>query len=258
MPDRRRKIQGAFALCAAIALAAGQAAAAGPRIKTPAVGLSYESFSRTITWKGDTDSSKIRANLFAAKAEFGFAKGGVVSLSAGLVLTDFEALAFTSLPISLQYDGAPLKGLALGAEILAPFLKFSDFEISGTGRFVYSFGMSKTWPLEDFAVDGEAKGRSSWMEAAAGPRVSYLFFGRFVPYLEVCARWLRADFEMTETLGDLSGDEMKRLPGDVSFSVALGADANVSERLSIRAKAGILPYAGGVDGLVSIGLFYGF
>ena len=44
-----------------------------------------------------------------------------MSLTAGLVLTDFKALTFTSLPISLQYDGAPLKGFAFGAEVVAPF-----------------------------------------------------------------------------------------------------------------------------------------
>ena len=63
---------------------------------------------------------------------------------------------------------------------------------------------------------------------------------------------------MTETLGDLDGTEKKQLRGDFAFSVALGADAAVTDRIAIKAKAGILPFAGGVDGLVSIGVLYKF
>jgi hypothetical protein len=243
---------------AAVALAAGQAAAAEPNIKTISVGLNYEYLSRTVFWKGDAAASGIRASLVQARADLGFAKGFVVSLTAGLVLTDFKALTFTSLPVSLQYDGAPLKGLAFGAEVVAPVAKFSDFEISGTGRFVYAFAMSKTWPLVDFAVEGEARGESNWAEAAVGPRVSYLFFGRVIPYVEICARWLGAGFKMTETLADLSGTESKRVGGDFSFSAALGADAAVTDRIAVKARAGILPYAGGVDGLISVAVLYKF
>lgn len=258
MRDRKRLIRGAGVLVVAIALGAGQAAAAEPNIKTISAGLNYENLSRTVFWKGDTASSKIQVNLVQARADLEFAKGVVVSLTAGLVLTDFRALAFTSLPISLQYDGAPLKGLAFGAEVVAPFARFSDIEISGAGRFVYSFAMSKAWPLEGFAVEGQAQGESNWAEVAVGPRVSYLFFGRVVPYVEVFGRWLGAGFKMTETLGDLGGTESKRVRGDFSFSASLGADAAVTDRVVVKAKAGILPFAGGVDGLFSVGIMYKF
>jgi hypothetical protein len=258
MRDRKAPIRGAGAVFAAIVFAAGQAAAAEPNIKTIAAGLNYENLSRTVFWKGDTVSSKIQINLVQARADLEFAKGIVVSLTAGLVLTDFKALSFTSLPVSLRYDGAPLKGLAFGVEVVAPFAKFSDIEISGAGRFVYSFAMSKTWPLEGFAVEGEAAGESNWAEVAVGPRVSYLFFGRVVPYVEIFARWLGAGFKMTETLGDLGGTESKRVRGDFSFSASLGADAAVSDRIVVKAKAGILPFAGGVDGLFSVGILYKF
>ncbi len=261
MRDRRGRIRGvlaSLALGAAIGLAPAQAAIVGLKVESLAAGLVYESLSRTVVWKGDAASSKIQANLVSARAELGFGKGVVVSLSAGLALTDFKDLVFTSLPVSLQYDSPPLKGFSLGAEAVVPLHKFSEFEISGTGRIVYSFGMSKTWPLEGFAVVGKAAGSSSWVEAALGPRVSYLFFGRVVPYVEVCARWLGAGFEMTETLGDLVGNETKRVRGDFAFSVALGADASVTDRIAIKARAGILPFAGGVDSLLSVGVLYKF
>ncbi|MGE5742263.1 MAG: hypothetical protein ACM32H_09470, partial [Candidatus Aminicenantes bacterium RBG_16_66_30] len=147
---------------------------------------------------------------------------------------------------------------SLGAEAIAPVLKFSDFEISGTGRVVYSFGMSKTWPLEGFAVPGTASGSVSWAEAALGPRVSYLFSGPIVPYLEVRLHWLGSAFEMSETLGDLAGRETKRVGGDFAFSAALGADASVTDRIALKVLAGILPFAGGTDGLLSVGILYKF
>src|SRR5512135_1698988 len=259
MRDLRARIRGVLAglaLCGAIGLVPAQAAIVGLKVQTFATGLSYENFTRTVVWKGDAASSRILFNLISAKAEFGFGKGVLVGLSAGLALTDFKDLAFTTLPISLQFDARPLKGFSLGAEAVAPLLRFSDFEISGTGRFVYSFGMSKTWPLEDFAVPGKAVGRSSWAEAALGPRVSYLFFGRFVPYIEVGVRWLGAGFRMSETLEDLVGQETKRVRGDFSFSAVLGADFSATDRIAVRARAGILPFAGGVDSLFSIAVLY--
>lgn len=258
MRDRNGRVRRILGLGLAIGLAAGAAGAAEPKIRTISAGLSYDNFSRTVVWKGDAAVSRILANLVSARADLGLGKSIVLSLSAGLSLTDFKDLSFTSLPISLQFDGAPISGLVLGAEVLAPLVRYADFEISGTGRFVYSLGMSKTWPLEGFAVEGEAKGKPSWMEAAVGPRVSYLFFGRVVPYIEVCARWLRADFKMTETLSDLGGAEKKIVPGDISFSAALGADAAVTNRLMVRAKAGILPFVGGVDTMFSVGILYKF
>lgn len=241
-----------------LALAAARASGTEQKPKTLAAGLHYDYFTRTVVWEGYAASSRITASLVSARADFGLAKGVTVSLTAGLSLTDFRDLAFTALPISLKYGAAPIKGLVVGAELEAPVLAFGDFEIKAAGRFLSSFGMSKTWPLEDFAVDGQAKGRTNWMEASAGPRLAYLFFGGFVPYLEVSARWLTADFRMDETLDDLQASEKKRVKGDFSIGISLGGDARVSDRLVVRAKAGFIPFAGGVDALASIGLSYVF
>jgi hypothetical protein len=236
MRERNGRVRRAWGLGVMIALAAGLASAAEKKFDLIGAGLNYENLSRTVVWTGDTSPSKIRANLITARADFGLGKGAVVSFSAGLSLADYKALVFDTLPISLQFDGTTISGLVLGAEAAVPIMKFSDFGLDGTGRFVYSLGMSKTWPIEDFAVEGEARGRSGWMEAAVGPRLSYYFFGRVVPYVELSLRWLRADFKMTETLADLGGTELKLVRGDLSFGAAVGADA------------------GGVDGLLSIGI----
>jgi hypothetical protein len=146
----------------------------------------------------------------------------------------------------------------VGGEVAAPLKKLGAFEIGAAGRFVYSFGMSKSWPLEGFTVEGEAKGQPSWMEISAGPRIAYLSSGRIAPYAEVCARMFWAGFRISETLGDLSGEETKRVRGDFAVSISLGADVRVNDRISVKAKAGIMPAAGGAGALVSIGALYGF
>jgi hypothetical protein len=257
----RKRSGGAWRLISlgiALALAAASAPAAESKVKTFMAGLNFNHFSRTTVWDGDTAASRLSASLVSARADIGFGKGLTLSLSAGLSLTDFEGLAFGTLPITLEYNASPMKGLVLGAELEALLLKLGGFEIKAAGRFVSSFGMSKTWPLEGFAVEGQAKGRSNWMEASAGPRLAYLLSDTFVPYLEVNALWLRADFRMEETLEDLQGLETKRIKGDLSFSVAIGGDARLSDRLTIKAKAGFVPYAGGADALASVGLLYTF
>jgi hypothetical protein len=246
-----------FVLTAAVALAAGRAGAAQVTITSIAAGVNYEYLSRTVVWHGDTAASRLQANLFTARADFRLAGDILVSLSAGVASTDNGVLDFTTLPISLRYDGTRFGGFSMGADAVFPVAEFSIFEIGGTGRFVYSFGSRRTWPLEGFAVEGQAAGRSTWLEGAVGPRISTRALSGIVPYLEICLRWLHAGFEMTETLGDLSGAATKRVD-DISFSVALGADATLTERFDVKARAGLVPYSGGVDGLVSIGLLYKF
>ena len=258
----RSRIRAGLVFGAVIGFAAAPAATTGLaaaqlNVRSFSAGLGYEYLSRTVVWNGDTDASRLRASLVTARADFEFDNGIVFSLSAGLAPTDVAALTFNRLPIGLQYDGAPLTGFVFGAEAFVPVHRYSDFEIGGTGRFVYSFGMEKTWPLEDFAVEGEAKGSMSWLEAAIGGRVSYLSFERIIPYLEISVRWLHAGFEMTETLGDLGGTETKRVD-DLGFGIALGADADLTDRLGATVKAGLVPYSGGVDGLVTVGLLYKF
>jgi hypothetical protein len=252
----------ARALIAAIVLTAAPPVAtrlgAGPlKVRTLSAGLGYEYLARTVTWGEDPDASRFQASLISARAEIGFAKGIVLSLSAGLALTDLSSATFNNLPISLRYDGAPLSGFTFGAEALVPVRRFSDFEISGTGRFVYSFGMKRTWPLEGFAVEGQAEGSADWMEAAIGPRVAYLGFDKIRPFLEISCRWLHTGFAMTETLDDLTGRETKRA-SKLSAGVALGAEAELSGRISVEARAGFVPRAGGVDGLAVAGLRYKF
>ncbi len=247
-----------MALGIALVLAAAPSSASETKLRQFSAGVDFDYFSRTVGWEGEAEKSRVQASLISARAEFGLGKGLTFSLAVGLSLSEFKSLIFDGLPISLEFDASAPKGIALRAEVVAPFVKLGNFEIGAAGRFVYSYGLARTWPIEDFAVEGEATGRASWMEASGGPRLVYNVSGRIVPYVEVAARWLKVDFRMDETLDDLEGTETKRIKGDVSFSVSIGGDIIVSDRLTVRGKAGFLPYPGGVDGMASVGLVYSF
>lgn len=238
--------------------AASTSAAVESKLRAFTVGVVFDHFSRLVVWEGETEESRVLASLVSARAGFDLGRSVRLGLTAGLSLSDFDALTFPDLPISLELGSGALKGFVLGAELDAVLFDFRDFEISAHGRFVSSYGLARTWPLEDFAVPGQAEGKANWMEASAGPRLAYRFSGGFVPYLEVAARWLQADVRMEETLDDLHGTEQKRVQGDFSLSVSLGGDIQLTERLMIRAQAGIAPFAGGVDGLASVGLVFAF
>ena len=258
MKNRHGGIGRVSVMIAVLALVGGEAAAAGLAVKPLAAGLGYEYLSRTVVWSGDEADSKLTSNMLSARAEFGLAKGVIVGLTAGFSLSDVSGLVFDDLPISLLYDGSAIPGLVLGADVLVPIKKLGDFEMKAAGRIVYSSGLSKTWPLEGFAVEGEAEGKPGWMEIAVGPRLDYRFFSRVVPYVELAGRWLTARFRMSETLGELAGEEKRKVGGDFAFGAALGADGEVSRRVLVKGKIGIMPFAGGVDTVATVGVLYMF
>jgi hypothetical protein len=258
MGDRSGRRTALCSLFVLAALAAGPARAEESNVRSLAAGLGFENFSRTVVWSGDDAPSRLLGNVIAARAEIGVGDGLVLDLFAGPSFSGFSGLTFETLPIGLQLTGSTVSGFALGVEVERSLKRLGDFEIGAAGRFVYNFGLSRTWPLEGFAVEGRATGQPHWLELAAGPRVAYLFFGRVVPYIEVTARMLWAGFRMSEVLDDLEGQEMKKVNGDFALAVALGADARVSPRITVKGRAGILPYVGGVDTVFSVGVLYGF
>jgi hypothetical protein len=259
MGERTRRRRGLSVLVLLALVAASEAAAKEPNVKSIAAGFGYDHFSRTVVWSGDDGAaSKILTHTLAARAEIGLRSGFVFSLSLGLALTELSAQTFDTLPISLELGGASLKGFSLAAEAVHPVRKFGDFEIEAAGRLVYSFGIARSWPLEGFAVEGQATGEPAWIEVSAGPRVAYHALGRVVPFAEVSARLLWASFRMSETLGEITGAETKKVRGDFALAFAAGADVRAADRVTVRAKAGIMPASGGVDGLVSINIMYVF
>jgi hypothetical protein len=221
-------------------------------------GIGIDYFSRTITWDDNTRTSKASATLVAAREEVELRPGLAFDLAAGLSLSNFNGLAFSNLPISIDYGAGAVSSLFVGAGFRARFFRHGKLEIEGVGRFVYCLGSTKTWALEGFAVEGHATGRPSWIEASLGPRISLVFGGKLVPFVTISGNWFSGSFKMAETLGDLSGSEKKTVRAKGFVEVSLGARCQVSKRACLAAEAGFLPRAGGVDGALSAGLTYRF
>jgi hypothetical protein len=220
-----------------------------------ALGAGFDRLTRTISWDGGESLSKLKSNLFTLQGSFRLSEGFGLSLKAGLSLPSFNGLVFRELPISVEYGAGPAEALALGGEIRGILLRSGEIEIEGIARAVSSIGLTKTWPLEGFAVDGEVRGRQVWFEAVAGARISSTFFGRFRPYLLIAGDFLRGNFKMDETLEDLVGSETKKIKGKSAIFTAFGASFEISPRLSVVAEAALLPYPGGIDSCLSVGIF---
>lgn len=237
--------------------AAGTAGAADPR-GSISIGLGFDYLSRTVTWDDKTHESKLAAGAFTIRGEFRLKPGLTLELGAGLSMPNFDGLIFRDLPISVDYEAGAANGVLLGAAVRARLAKMGAFEIGADGRFVYSLGLSQTWALTGFAVEGTVKGSPTWFEACGGPRISYTGAGRFVPYITVMADWLSGTFTLDQTLGDLTGHEAKKVQAKGFLAASLGADYEVLTALLLRGEAGILPYSGGADFRASLGLFYRF
>lgn len=253
----RRPVSGLAIILVSQMVAARPAWAAAGRL-TLTTGLVANYVARTVTWEGDDAPSRIAGPALAVRQDFQVHDGLTVSLSAGWSMSGLDDLVFRGLPVSLEYGSGSMHGAVVGAEVRARLVKTGEFEIKAVGQIASSFGLERDWTLEGFAVPGEARGRLNWTEVFVGPEISYLSFGAFIPSLEVFARWLWVDFKMDQTLGDLTGAETKRVKADLAFGASLGGEFPLSERLKLSARAGIMPYAGGVDGTASAGFRYRF
>jgi hypothetical protein len=254
----RRPLSAASVLAAAVFLLTPGVVRAAQSSPAPTAGLVFEYFSRTVAWDDNAGQSALAAPVLMAEANFALGPRIIIRLEAGAALSRLNGLVFRALPISLDYEAGNVAGLAAGAAVDAGLLRSGELEIRAEGRFVSIFGSAKAWPLTGFAVDGEARGKPTWFTVSAGPRFAYLAFGRFVPFVSVSAGWLWGSFEMHEILGDLAGYEKKAIKGKAVLDIAAGAEIEISRRLAIQARAGFLPFAGGVDAEASLGLLYEF
>ncbi len=236
------------------AVAIAGAAESPPRFNT---GLGFEFISRTISWDKGAQTDRLRSLLVTVREDIALSPGLSLGLSAGLSLANPSGLVFRELPISLDYEAGSMPALAAGASLRGRLASLGDFEIDGEARVVSSLGFAKKSPLEGFAVEGSSTAKATWIQASAGPRISYLIFGRFVPYVAVSGTWMGTRFRMDEVLADLAGSATLSGRSKSYVEVAFGTDWRISNRISVQACAGFLPYPGGVDSAVSVAVFAG-
>jgi len=226
-----------------------------PKLKT-GIGLDY--ISRSIDWEGEDQLSKLEAFSIGLQLDLEIAKGFNINLLAGLSFSDCGGTVFRDLPFSLEYGAGGMQGILLGGSLAKSLFSLGDFEMDVWGKFVSSIGSKKKWALTDLAVEGEAAGKLTWFEAAVGPRIFYRGYERISPYVSFLYSPLWGDFQMEETILELTGTEKKKIRGDGLVRVSLGGILDLTEKLSLRGEAGIIPREGSVDTSASLELLFAF
>jgi hypothetical protein len=238
-------------------------AAAGPvlaqgRELTFRAGLGAETLSRTVRWDDEKRESKLASLGAGLRLEMTYRSRLTLSLFGGLSFTDVDGLIFYHLPISLEYRTGIVRGIMVGAEVAARAMAWGAFELDGRARFLTSAGTRTAWPLEGFAVKGEARGKPNWTAVEAGPKIVYKGFRNAAPYLFAAVNWLWGDVRMEEALDTLKGDETKSIKGAGLIRTGAGATFAFGRRVSLWAEAGIVPRRGGADYDARIALLYSF
>ena len=222
------------------------------------LGLGTDALSRNVQWDKGPDGSKLKAYNVTLASEFEFPIDLTLGLFAGLNFSDFNGLLCRTLPFSLNYQAGAVKGVVLGAELRKGLFSFGDFETEATARFVSSFGSTKKWPIEGFAVPGETRGKPKWSQLDAGASLVYTAYKKFRPYLGLSLSWLWGEFQMKETMGDLQGTQLRKLSQKGLVRMSLGTTFQWTRRFGFRGEAGIVPVKGGTDLSASLRLLYGF
>jgi len=212
------------------------------------IGYLTRSFS-----SGEEDTVyKLKTLMLSTGQSFDFSSGWKLKLEAGFALSNFNGLAFNGLPVSLEYSAGGMPGVALGASIGKAFWLLDEFVIELQGRVRSSLSLKKNWTLEGFAVPGNASGTNWWAEASVGPKISYHFFGKFVPYLSIAGSYFTGAFNMKEKLENLKASEKKTFKGKSFLEVIFGSELIVSQKLQFVAEAGFRPYKGGLDTILTV------
>lgn len=221
-------------------------------------GLGFEYFSRTIEWNGEESSSKLKSYFFTFCAEFELQKGFSLGAFIGYSFSNFDSLIFRKLPFSLELEAGGIGGVILGGEIETSIFYIKGFEIGALGQFVYYLGGKQEWEISGLNVEGTAKGKPYWMRAQIGPTFVYKGFDYFHPYLFLSFNKLWGTFRMEQIIEDLEEEEKKKISGKSLFNISLGAIYEITEALSFKGGANIMPFKNGVDFGLMIKAMYSF
>jgi hypothetical protein len=212
-------------------------------------GFSLEYFSRTISWdpdpktKEDQYTSRLKALTGIFELGYELRKGSTVSLLAGYSLSDFNGLVFRQVPFSIDYEAGNIGGFLLGAEVHQGLIASGYFEMEALAQFVFYFGTTKNFEVTTLNTDGTLDAKPDyWMRAQIGPAFSYRGFEYFSPFLSVTFNKLWGKFSMTETIGDLTGTEEKKLSAKSVVGVSLGTVFETSSNFSLRAEGTLFPF----------------
>jgi hypothetical protein len=219
-----------------------------------APGLSFEYFSRTVSWDPDPTtnedrySSRLQSLLGLLHLDYEIRKGSLVGVLFGYSLTDFEGLVFRQIPFSVRYPAGRIGGFLVGADLGQNLITSGYFEMKAMAQFVIYFGSTKKLEVTTLNVDGTLDAKpDDWMRAQIGPVLSYRGFEYFSPFLSVTYDKLWGKFTVTETIGDLTGSEEKKVSSKSTVGISLGTMFEASPKFSLKAEATVMPYKKGAN-----------
>lgn len=171
-------------------------------------GAEFEYFKRTLTWDANTeDTSKINSTLFTflpgIEINNRFYLRGII----GYTLSNFDAITFRELPISVEMETGSLGGLLFGGELEIFMFETGDIEIAGKAQYVYYSGSEKTWEVPGLNVDGEVTGKAKWNRIQAGLTLTYVGLGNMYPYISAAYNNLSGTYTLNQTILELTGDQ---------------------------------------------------
>jgi hypothetical protein len=211
----------------------------------PAFGFEY--FSRTINWDDKKYNSKLDAYFFTFNLEFEIQEGFSLGILLGYSLANYDGMIFRQLPFSLELGVGSIGGYLLGGEIKKTLISQANYEIGLAGQFVYLIGAKNNWEIPGLAAEGTAEGNPTWMRVSAGPVISYRGFDFFSPYLFLNFNRLWGNFEMEETVENLTGTEDKKFTGDGLFCISAGSIVELAKSFKLNGEVSLIPRENGTD-----------
>jgi hypothetical protein len=226
------------------------------------VGLSLGYFSRAIELDEEVEDivPKMKSLLASLVLQYEIRPGFLVAAHVGYSSSAFDGLTFRGLPYSIIFDSEAggVSGLLAGAEVEMSVLERDAISIGILGQFFASLGLNKEWEIPGLAVEGSVKGKPIWMKASVGPVLALRSLEGFTPFIFPRIDYLWGNFELEQTVQDLTGNEKLDFKGKSRFGVGLGADFDLSASFRIRGEAGLYPRGGGTDFSFTVQTLLGF
>jgi hypothetical protein len=214
-------------------------------------GLSLGYLSRAIELDEEVEDviPKMTSLLASLVLQYEIQPGFSVAAHVGFSSSTFDGLTFRGLPYSIIFDSEAggISGLLAGAEVEVSVLGGDAIGVAILGQFFASLGLNKEWEIPGLAVEGSVKGKPMWMNASVGPLLTLRSLEGFTPFVYPRFDYLWGNFELEQTVQDLTGSEQKDIKSRSLFAVGLGADFDLSTSLRLRGEAGLHPRRGGVD-----------
>jgi hypothetical protein len=222
-------------------------------------GGGFEFFKRTVAWDEDSeDTSKMTASLFRFIPEVEINNRFYLRGIIGYTLSDFGAIMFRELPLSVEMEVGSLGGLLVGGELEIFFIESGDFEIGGQGQYVYYSGSEKTWEMPGLNVDGEVTGKTSWSRLQAGLNITYVGLPDIYPYLFAAYDNLSGKYEVAQSIQALTGTQERKMSARGKFHAAGGCNFTLSDRFRFLGEFSVIPHSDGIDYGLTVGASYTF